>query len=549
MSIGRRTLLAGGLNLGAAAVARAVTGGAAPAASPVSPLWSEFVRSPYRHPQIPNVSYAGYRFGAALPRPRVRVNALDFGAVPDGSADSAPAINRAIAAAGRHGGGAVLLPAGEYRVDDVIQVGYSGVVLRGAGSGRTVIRPTRHLTELIGVYNGPFGGSSSGWSWTGGLVWVMPRQRYQELVARIRAGAGTGAPEIWTGDITLATVSADAARGSFVLTVDDTRRLRPGQRVLLKLDDDAGFGLLRHASGDVDGTASYDWSSRTKLLAWRPYVWPVRIARVIGRRRVVLAQPLPLDARVGWRARLTDTGPVITEAGVERLTIRLPLLPQARHLQDPGFNGLLFQCAWDCWADDLHVVDSDNGILLTGAKGVTLARTRVSGRMRHHSYTCRERSHDNLVHDFTIEAATVPLAPGAGHHGINLEGLSSGNVWSAGRMDNGTFDTHRGLPFGNVRTQIVINNDGAHGGSADAGPLYGARFAHWNITVVNERAGGVKIDHIAPRSATVGISAVREFGQIDQPDFTGALESRLESYGTTAVTPANLYRAQRALRR
>jgi hypothetical protein len=115
-------------------------------------------------------------------------------------------------------------------------------------------------------------------------------------------------------------------------------------------------------------------------------------------------------------------------------------------------------------------------------------------------------------------------------------------------MAAGTFDTHRGLPFGNVRTEVEIFNDGSHGGSADAGPLYGARFAHWNISVANQRAGCVKIDHVAPCSATVGISTVREFGQIDRPDFTGPLESKLESYGTTAVTPANLHRAQRALR-
>ncbi|WP_410657931.1 hypothetical protein [Amycolatopsis sp. lyj-112] len=116
-------------------------------------------------------------------------------------------------------------------------------------------------------------------------------------------------------------------------------------------------------------------------------------------------------------------------------------------------------------------------------------------------------------------------------------------------MEAGTFDSHRGLPFANVRTEVTILNDGAHGGSADAGPLYGAWFAHWNVTVTNQRAGCVKIDHIAPSSATVGISEVRKFGQIDKPDFGGALNSRLESYGTPAVNPPNLYLAQRKLRR
>jgi hypothetical protein len=263
--------------------------------------------------------------------------------------------------------------------------------------------------------------------------------------------------------------------------------------------------------------------------------------------RVRLAQPLPLDARPSFNPRLTTLAPPITGAGVEGLTIRMVKTVRPAHLQDKGYNGLAFQCAWDCWANDVSVVDSDNGFLLVSAKGVSLLRTRVEGRGQHHSYACREQSHDNLVQDFGIGAFTEPPTPGSGHHGINVEGLSCGNVWSRGRMDAGTFDTHRGLPFANVRTEVTIVNDGAHGGSADAGPLYGARFTHWNVTVVNGRAGCVKIDHVAPLSATVGISEVTEFGQVDKPDFTGPLDSVLESYGTP-VEPRNLHQAQRALR-
>ncbi|MET0132957.1 MAG: hypothetical protein ABW215_05115, partial [Kibdelosporangium sp.] len=280
---------------------------------------------------------------------------------------------------------------------------------------------------------------------------------------------------------------------------------------------------------------------------YNPFQWPVRVAKIDG-GRITLAQPLPVDLRPAWNARLTTFAPAITGAGVEGLAIRMVKTVRPAHLQDKGYNGVVFQCAWDCWADDVTIVDSDNGFLLVAAKGVTLSRTQTVGRGQHHSYCCREQSHDNLVEDFGIGAFTEPPTPGSGHHGINVEGLSCGNVWSRGRMLAGTFDTHRGLPFGNVRTEIEIFNDGSHGGSADAGPLYGARFAHWNVTVTNERAGCVRIDEVAPMSATVGISAVRDFGQIDRPDFTGPLGSRLESYGNTAITPANLHRAQRALR-
>lgn len=110
----------------------------------------------------------------------------------------------------------------------------------------------------------------------------------------------------------------------------------------------------------------------------------------------------------------------------------------------------------------------------------------------------------------------------------------------------GTFDSHRGMPFANVRTDITVNNNGRHGGDASAGPLFGARFTHWNIRVTNGRAGLMRIDGLAPYSATVGVSEVTEFDQIDVPDFTGDLHTRLEAYGTPeAVRPRNLHDAQR----
>lgn len=84
-------------------------------------------------------------------------------------------------------------------------------------------------------------------------------------------------------------------------------------------------------------------------------------------------------------------------------------------------------------------------------------------------------------------------------------------------MRMGTFDSHRGLPFANVRTDITVNNNGRHGGDASAGPLFGARFTHWNIRVTNSRAGLVRIDGLAPYSATVGIDEVRSSTRSTSP--------------------------------
>lgn len=146
-----------------AVAAGAVTGGRPAAATGQVPaLWREFTRTPFTHPQIRYIGRAGQRAGAAhFPRRPVVADVRAYGATADGSADSAPAINRAVAAAGRTGGGTVLIPPGTYRLDGLIHVGHSNVVLRGAGSARTKLYATRNLTELIGVYGSAFEHASS----------------------------------------------------------------------------------------------------------------------------------------------------------------------------------------------------------------------------------------------------------------------------------------------------------------------------------------------------------------------------------------------------
>ncbi|MEV6106851.1 glycosyl hydrolase family 28-related protein [Streptomyces sp. NPDC051940] len=548
--ISRRRLLGNAAGLAAGS---AVLGGASPAradAAQTPDLWREFAATPYTHPQIPYVARAGCDYGATpFPSPPVRANVQRYGAVPDGSADAAPAINAAIREVGEAGGGTVVIPAGRYRCDDIIQIGWSNVVVRGDGIGETTLYFTRSLEQIVGINRSRFGGSNSAWSWCGGLVWIAPRARFTSLVEAIQAQDWP--LEGWSGNRreqceTLTALAAPARQGDWTVTVADPGALAPGDRVMLQLDDTPDHALLAHMCGDIAGTSSYYWENKTKLLSYPPYEWPVRVTAVDG-DRVTLDRPLPLDARPEFAPRLTTLVPPVTGSGLESLTVEMTETPQLRHLQDKGYNGVVLQCAWDCWVDQVRTVHVDNGFLFVAAKACTLRRTSVGGRGSHHPYACREQSHDNLVEDFRIEDRTAPAVPGSGLHGINVEGLSSHNVWSRGVMEMATFDTHRGLPFANVRTDITVNNTGAHGGSDDAGPLYGARFAHWNVTVTNERAGCVRIDDVAPRSATVAITPVRPFGQIDRPDFTGDLDTRLELYGTTRVTPRNLYDAQRTL--
>ena len=91
-------------------------------------------------------SYAGYRYGArppADPPGAVHDVVKTYKADPTGKADASSAIQGAIAAASKAGGGIVYFPPGTYRIDQRLTVEASGVVLRGAGTSSVLRFPRK----------------------------------------------------------------------------------------------------------------------------------------------------------------------------------------------------------------------------------------------------------------------------------------------------------------------------------------------------------------------------------------------------------------------
>lgn len=503
--------------------------------------WREYVSNPDAHPLIPNVSYAGHRRGEhPLPCPRVRVSVTAFGAVGDGVTDCTAAFNDAVERVGAAGGGAVYVPPGTYLLTGVVWVHRSNVVIRGAGRHRTKLFFDKSLTES---YRPP---GRNEWSWNGGMVWFMPRELRTQLEANNFLGN-----EGWLDNRDLAEVTADVPRGSRRIPVSDPGAFRPGQHVLLLADNTTDNTLLAHLCGDIPGTATYAWETAARRLRPELTDWPLKVnfaqyrfpvqVKKVDRHGIVLAQPLKIDLRAGWAPRFATLGPAVSESGIEDLTIEMREITQTAHHLDPGFNGPHFQAALNCWARDVDLWHSDNGFGSTTTKGLTLTGVRVGGRARHHTFICRVQTNDMLVNHFEIPMATTPVSPGAVHHGINTEGLGGGNVWSNGVME-GTFDSHRAIPFESVRTAITVTNNGFTGGAGDAGPRWGARFCHWNIDVLGGRSHGVRLEENAPLSLMVGVRGTT--GPTDHPrDFTGELFSVADALDKT-VYPTNLYEAQ-----
>jgi hypothetical protein len=547
MMLSRRLLLGSAAAIPAAGL---LTTGPAHAGSrdTSSELIAEWAEAPGTHPLIPDISHAGYRGGERPRAPRTIARVTDFGARPGSTADAAPAFNAAVQYAGTHGGGTIVVPPGVYRLDSPIWIHWSNVVLKGSGRDRTILHFTRPLEESYRPNLQP--SLQSRWSWTGGQIWVIAPERKAKSEAEDFA-----ASEGWLLGDTLAEVGA-ASRGQRTLLVSSTANLEAGDLVVLETDNPADAGVLKHLAGDIPGAADYDWpvkapqlttGSTGQYIQYATLQWPVRIEAILGERLVRLAQPLRYDLRTSWPSRLREIGPTVHDVGVESLTIRNELKPMTIHNRHPGANGLCFQAVHDCWADDVRVENCDLGFGFTTTKAVTLTDVVVGGRSAHHSFACRMQAHDNLVDGFEIEAFTVPLPTGALHHGLNLEGLSAGNVWRRGRMAEGTFDTHRAMPFENARTDITLVNNGRVGGSAASGPLFGARIAHWNVRITSGSPYAIQLADVAPRSLTVGLQGLTSDPSGLPRDFQGDLENGTFLLGQRPAV-RDLYAAQRSLK-
>jgi hypothetical protein len=94
-------------------------------------------------------SWAGYHNGGVKLGLSVKAKTIDVvkdhGADPTGNKDATGALNEAIAAAVKAGGGVVYLPKGTYRCDGQVMINTSGIVLRGDGPTQTRVYFTKHL--------------------------------------------------------------------------------------------------------------------------------------------------------------------------------------------------------------------------------------------------------------------------------------------------------------------------------------------------------------------------------------------------------------------
>ncbi len=481
-------------------------------------LWRAYAQAPDVQPNIPNCSFAGYRAGERpIPAPDV------VATVPaPAAADDTLAIQQAIDEAARRGGGAVRLSEGVYRLNGMLRITSSRVVLRGAGASRTTLVFARPLSAILGPLEDH---GASRYSWFGGLVWLTPADNFDAggmLSERYTQG--------WSPRRTLATVSAPARRGAAELIVADGAALVPGSLVVVEWHDAPDHSLFAH----LTGLGHFPWAGSS--LTDEPVRWPVEIRTVDG-SRVTLAQPLRIDVRPEWSAVLAEPAPLLEEVGVEHLALRMESGAPSKHGEEQGFNGIFLDRVRDAWIDDVILENVDSGILTTAVKRVTVRRFVVTGDRPHHHGTYSKHTHDTLFEDFRVDSR--PL------HGLDVE-LSTGVVWHRGDMRHGTFDGHRAMSFDLLRTNLRIHNDGQEGGDR-GNPHNGAHVVHWNVEVSGS-ARAVGQPAFLPFGAIVGLRGVDVDTSPDPDKLMPSDNGCVVADPGVEPEPIDLFEAQRSLR-
>jgi hypothetical protein len=405
-------------------------------------LWSPSGR-------LPDFSYAGYHQGeSVIPQVPVVANVRHFGAVGDGVVDDTRAFLDAIASVEE---GALLIPAGRYRINEVLRIDKSNVVLRGAGRDETVLFFPDHLyaVEGQGPQLSPYG--PYGWSWGGGFIWVEGPAAADERIT---------------------TVDAIAVRGDDAVEVASVERIQPGQMIrLVQYESDGSLSLHLHAGHALSGPCLVDRPG------FKIIDWAVRVERVEG-NRLVFDRPLRTDVRPEWRPEIRSYNPSVREVGIEQLTVEFPVTEYNKHHKEPGYNAILFQEVFNGWVRDVAVVNFDSAIQFWYSRYMTGDGILLAGRGGHYGLNlggCQ----DCLMTRFVIENQSV--------HDTSVSNLGNGNVFSRGKGPNINFDHHRGAAYENLFSDIDIGKSWRGGrriflsSGTRSGHFTAARETFWNL--------------------------------------------------------------------
>ena len=341
----------------------------------------------------PNWTKCGVQGG--IPKAQVVASIEDFGAKADDEADDSKSLAKACQAAGRMGGGAVLLGEGLYYIDRPVTVRHNNVVIRGKGPGKSRLVFRYSIPASGVVFYNPPRGSRVGRNTRlemhckpAGLM-KMTMMVDDVVIGRWSRGKHSGNTFAFAvyGRDTIGKVSdgrgalkgiaeyKDGTKrtGEIPIIIDssfnDTRKVADSRAVItfmgkgtlgrkLKLAKDGKRGdmKLELKSTDglkvgnrilIDGPATQRWKKLTKnACKWGAYrLYEIIVSGIKG-NTITINQPLRIEFPTIDGSYVQKVVP-IQRCGIESLCIE-----QTENL---WISGVVFHHGWNCWARDVTV--------------------------------------------------------------------------------------------------------------------------------------------------------------------------------------------------
>jgi len=511
------------------------------------------------------VIFAGYQEGKQdLPdTQRIVANVLDFGATnSENSTNDTAAFQSAIAAArglvSKDNPGVVFVPAGVYEIDEQLHLNKSGLILRGAGRDKTVLRFTTGLINSETAL-----GSDA---------------RRRKLIimggnldtnGKLRSGQTW---QQWNKDFSAALDSQHShQRGDFTIRLNQPLKPVLKQNII---NQDFRIRLAQ--------AMNYGESSETPKLAAAIYGGPDFAAPgstggiTVSQQFVVtidtddqtlhLDRPLrftPSDETLNGGARIavkdTTQSWGTENIGVEHLSVELPATDWLDHFGTEGQGGIEI-LSDNSWVNEVRVINADNGIEIDKQTfNNTISNVVISGNRTprrsgpsdrrydaygHHAITLKGREH--MLKDFVLEVSYV--------HDITMNNCH-GCVVMRGKAEQMNMDHHRQGIYASLWTELDLGTphrmwestgNPSEGFNASAFNTYwnlqsnDATKAHWPEDGTSYPQWGYH--HI--NVVATDIQAKPMIGEGNHPYPYHPDHAHLETMKQSEVWPQNIYEAQ-----
>lgn len=499
---------------------------------PSTQIWQQYI-SQKKNSQLIDYSATGVNYSdTEIIIPDLPIfSVIEFGAKPNDNIEDRDAIQKAINAAEKAGGGVVWFPAGQFLVNEQpnrysgIRISRSNIVLRGAGIGKSG-------TELFMKY---------------ALAAVDPTKMWSiKPMIEVKPSGSTMPSSSAVGKfIAESKISKQAKRGDNHVSISDPKRFKVGDLVTIDMQQ-------------LEANSEYLHGKKPRRIWKQILTKGVRVAETllvtdIKEDKLYFEQPLLTDLNMDydWTIR---SYPTITSVGIENMKFSGNFLEEFIHhknaTHDSGFSAITLSRTNHSWVRNVRFKNVSTGVTITGGVANSLMLNVIEGNRGHFSFTVTFGTRNLVGLNLDITNNGQWHGPGASH-------LSVGNVfWRFISPRSRGYDSHALYPRYTLHDNIQTFGMNGWGGSFLNRPHHLEGLVLWNYKQTGPEKYTLnywdidKPDHLTSHSESF-LTAVNPMiigYQGATTDYVKDSIGYLESFGEHVEYPISLYEAQLEIR-